>query len=280
MKRILLALAAVSLALLAGCSRVETGAVMVVKHWGGEISTSAYTGFNIMILDSNVGHVDFTETRAPINNLQPSDSKGVLLDDLDLIASFTLAPDKVPGFYIQTKEMDTYKDDSGREVTTVGLKVLENIMKHAVQEVTKQQQLGVLAANLTQYEADIKKKAQEELDAGYPGVFKLIRVNINHFIPPASIRDQASRTASLASEAERNTEEQKLIAQRKVLEASKVLVEAQALRDAVTATGLSPEQLIAWKNARAYETMARGVAGTDAVVKTIDVTKQPATAGK
>lgn len=272
MRKTLLALATV--AALSGCARIETGAVGILKHWGGEISTTPQTGWNLTILDSMIAHVDYTETRVPVNNLQPSDSNGVLLDDLDIVVSFTLNPDKVPSFYLQTKELDTYKDDSGREVTTVGLKVLENIIKHSVQELTKKQSLVTLAADLTTYETQIKTQAQIELEAGYPGVFKLIRVNVNHFIPPASIRDQANRTAALKSEAERNTEEQKLIDQRTKLEASKALVEARALRDAVKDTGLTAEQLIAWKNARAYEVFAKGGAGD--VVKTVDVSKPAA----
>jgi regulator of protease activity HflC (stomatin/prohibitin superfamily) len=267
-------LAAASVALLSGCARIETGAVGIIKHWGGEIRTTPAYGFEWTIFDSVIAHVDTTETRYPINNLQPSDSNGVLLEDLDVVVSFRMDDTKVPAFYIQTKELDIYKDESGREVTTVGLKVMENIVKHAIQELTKKQSLVTLAANLTAYEADILAQAQKELDAGYPGVFKLVRVNVNHFIPPASIRDQANKTAALKGEADRNTEEAKLIAQRKLLEASKATLEAAALKAAMTETGLTAEQLIAWKNARAYETQARGLAGSD-VTKTIDVTKQP-----
>lgn len=270
MKKLAIAsLAAVAVAFLSGCSRVETGSVGILKHWGGEISNEGQTGFVWTVLDSMIAHVDTTETRYPISKLQPSDANGVLLEDLDLVVSYRLDATKVPSFYIQTKELDTYKDESGREITTVGLKVMENIVKHAAQELTKKQSLVTLAANLTQYEADILAQAQKELDAGYPGVFKLVRVNVNHFIPPAAIRDQANRTAALKSEAERNAEETKLIDQRKQLEASKTLIEANALRSAAAATGLSPEQIIAWKNARAYELLARGGAGD--VMKTVDV---------
>lgn len=276
MKRLFLTtLALVASIFLTGCyTRVETGAAGILKHWGGEISTTPAHGFNWTIFDSMVGHVDTTETRAPISNLRPSDSNGVMLDDLDLVTSFTLNPERVPAFYIQTKELDEYKDDTGREVTTVGLKVLENIVRHATQEVTKKQSLGTLAANLSAYEKDILTLAQAELNAGYPDVFKLVRVNINHFVPPTAILDQANRTAGLQSEVERNTQEQTLIAQRTQLEISKAAVEAKALKAAMVETGLSASDLIAWKNARAYETQAAAIAQT--AVKTLEVGKQPA----
>ena len=254
---------------LTGCARVETGSTGILKHFGGSIDLEPYHGFNWVIFDSMVGEVDSTETRVPIDGLQPSDTNGVQLDKLDIVVSFRLTEDKIPAFYIQTKELDSYTDDSGRSITTVGLKVLENIIRHSVQEQTKAQSLQALAGHLSQYEAGILQQAQEELNKGYPGVFTLIRVNVNHFVPPASIREQANKTASLASEAERNEAEQRLIVQRTQLEKSKALVEAQALRDAVDQTHLSPEQLIAWKNARAYETQAHAFAERAIPVMTV-----------
>ena len=70
---------------LAGCARVETGNIGILRHWGGEISSTGYTGFTWTILDSMIAHVDTTETRISVDNLRPADSKGVLLDDLDQI---------------------------------------------------------------------------------------------------------------------------------------------------------------------------------------------------
>jgi hypothetical protein len=261
------------LVLLSGCSIVETGSIGIIKHFAGEISVDPATGMNLVILDSIIAKVDTTETRAAINKLRPSDANGVLLDDLDIIVSFRLDPAKVPAFYIQTKELDEYKDDAGRVIVTVGLKVLENVVKHSVQELTKKQSLVTLAANLTTYETDIMTQAQLELDKGYPGVFKLIRINVNHFVPPQAILEQANKTAALKSEVERNTEEQKLIVQRTQLETSKAKVEAVALRTAMSETGLSAANLIAWKNARAYEMQAKAIGET--AIRTLDVSNRP-----
>jgi hypothetical protein len=264
-------------ALLSGCfSRIETGSVGVIRHFTGEISPTAAYGWNWMILDSMLANVDTTETRIPISNLRPADSNGVLLDNLEIIVSFKLNPELVPAFYIQTKELDEYVDDTNHHVTTVGLKVLENVAKHAVQELTKKQSLVTLAANLTSYELAIMAQAQLELDKGYPGVFKLIRVNVNHFVPPGAILDQANKTAALKSEVERNVEEQKLIAQRTVLETSKAEIEAVALKAAMDKTHLSAADLIAWKNARAYEVQARAIGET--AIRTVNAAAQPATA--
>jgi hypothetical protein len=259
--------------LLAGCSRIETGSVGILKHFGGEISPEPQTGFVWTIFDSMIGQVDCTETRVPLNDLRPSDSNGVLLDRLDIVVSFTLAQQQVPTFFIRTKELDEYKDESGHEITTVGLQIMQNIVRHAVQEETKKQALVVLAANLGEYESSILARAQSELNKGYPGVFTLVRVNVNHFVPPTAILDQANKTAALRSEVDRNAQELTLIAQRTQLEASKAAVEALALKSAMEASHLSASELTAWKNARAYELQATAMA---IATKTIDLTKQPA----
>ena len=267
---LLAVLAAASLLL--GCARVPTGSVGIVKHWSGEISTEPVTGFKTTILDSVI-QVDTTETRVPLNGLRPADANGVLLDALDVVVSFRLVPDKVPSFYIQTKELDSYTDESGRQITTVGLHVMQNIVQHSIQEVTKKEVTTQLAANLGGYEQAILEQAQSELDRGYPGVFKLIRINVNHFTPPSAIRDQVNAIAALKVEAQRIDQAQTLIVKQSELEAAKAVLEANALRAAMDASHLTAEQLIAWKNARAYETQARAIG--ESATRTVEVARQP-----
>ena len=263
-----------SLLFMPGCARIATGSVGIVRHWSGEIATEPVVGFKTTVLDSVI-EVDTTETRVPLNGLRPADANGVLLDALDVVVSFRLVPAKVPAFYIQTKELDSYVDESGRHVTTIGLHVLQNILQHSIQEVTKKEVTTQLAANLGDYEKAILAQASAELDAGYPGVFQLIRINVNHFTPPTAIRDQVNAIAALKVEAQRIDQAQTLIKKQTELESARAVLEANALRSAMDASHLSAEQLIAWKNARAYETQARALG--ESATRTIDASRQPAT---
>ena len=273
LRRSTLPLALALVSALSGCARVPTGSVGIVKHWTGDIAVEPVTGFKTTVLDSVI-QVDTTETRVPLNGLRPTDANGVLLDALDVVVSFRLVPEKVPAFYIQTKELDTYTDESGRQVTTVGLHVMQNIIQHSIQEITKKEVITELAANLNGYEQAILAQAQQELDRGYPGVFRLIRINVNHFTPPAAIRDQVNAIASLKVEAQRIDQAQTLIRKQSELESARAVLEANALRAAMDAAHLSAEQLIAWKNARAYETQARAIG--ESATRTVDVARQPA----
>jgi hypothetical protein len=150
---------------------------------------------------------------------------------------------------------------------------MQNIIQHSIQEVTKKEVITQLAGNLGGYEQEILQQAQSELDHGYPGVFRLVRINVNHFTPPAAIRDQVNAIAALKVEALRIDQAETLIKKQSDLEAAKAVLEANALRAAMDASHLSAEQLIAWKNARAYETQAKAIGET--ATRTIDVGRQP-----
>lgn len=257
-----------------GCSRIETGSVGILKHWGGEISTQAQTGIVVTIFDSIVEHIDTTESRVKIENLRPADAKGVQLDDLDVVLSVRLDGEKVPGFYINTKELDAYTDESGHKVTTVGLNVFKNVASHAINEVTKNYQMSQLSGKLPEFENAIKIKVQTELDAGYPGVFKLVRVNVNNLRLPEGVMKQATAMANLDMEKERIAKEMELIGQRKALKEQETLIDAEALKSSMAKTGLQAKDIIDWKNAKSYGEQAAAMGSKAAPV--IDPARQPA----
>lgn len=273
-----LALSSLALAasvLLQGChARIETGSVGIVRHWDGEISSKPYHGFTFLIFDSLIGRPDTTETRIALNNLQPTDETGVKVDRLDVVLSITLNPEKVPAFYIQTKEIDTVSDESGNSFQTVGLHVVQNIGSHSIQEVSKLSPMTQLAKNIGAYEANIKKQVQKELDAGYPGVFTVVRVNVNNFRPTETVSNLANALASLDMESSRIDKEVALASKRTSLAAQTALIDAKALRDAADATKLTPEQLIAWRNAKSYGEQAAAMGAKAAPV--VEPSKQPA----
>ena len=79
--------------------------------------------------------------------------------------------------------------------------------------------------------------------------------------------------AALKVEAQRIDQAQTLIVKQSELAAAKAVLEANALRAAMDASHLTAEQLIAWKNARAYETQARAIG--ESATRTVEVARQP-----
>lgn len=126
----------------------------------------------------------------------------------------------------------------------------------------------------TTLENNIRKQTQQELDAGYLGVFKVVRVNVNTFRPPETVANMANAIASLDMEAARIEKEIALAGKRTSLAAQNSLIDATALRSAVDATKLTPEQLTAWRNAKAYGEQAAAMGAKAAPV--VEPAKQPA----
>lgn len=54
--------------------------------------------------------------------------------------------------------IDDVQDESGKTFQTVGLHVVQNIGRHAVQEVSKLSPMTKLAANISEYENNIRKQ--------------------------------------------------------------------------------------------------------------------------
>lgn len=259
-------IAAGAIGSMTGCTRIETGSVGILKHWGGTIDTAPQTGVVMTVFDSVIAHVDTTEARVKLNDLRPADSKGVQLEDLDVVLSIKLNGEKVPSFFINTKELDTFKDESGREVTTVGLNVVKNLASHAINEATKARQMSTLAANLPTYEKEILAQVQKELESGYPGVFQVVRVNVNNIKLPDSVAKQASAMANLEMETERLDKEMSLTAKRETMASQAALIDAKALKTAIETTRLTAEQLTAWKNAKSYAEQAAAMGSKAAPV--------------
>jgi predicted transcriptional regulator len=274
MKRTLALFAALATIILAmsGCSRIESGNIGIVKHWGGKIDPEVATpGFHWMFFDSILAEVDTTPTRVVVNNLTPKDADGVPVDDLDIIVTYTLNPQHVSQFYSTTHELDTYKDGSNREYTTIGLEAIKQWAPGVMQTVTETDNPVAIAKNTQAYDEKASAEFKRLLDQRYPDAFLSVNVTTTHFKLPDSIQQQVNKVASFNAERESNAAELALIAQRKELARQKASIDAEALRAAADAAHLTPEQVIAWRNANAAQTQADNIGG---VAKVIDVAKK------
>jgi hypothetical protein len=265
----IVALAIGAMLMTSGCTRIESGNVGIVKHWGGKIDPEVLEpGFHFMIFDSLLAEVDATPTRVAVNNLTPKDADGVPVDDLDIVVTYKLNAPYVSKFYTGTHELDTYKDGSGREYTTIGLEAIKQLAPGVMQTATETDDPVAIAKNTQLYDAKASAEFKRVLDARYPNAFDSVSVLTLHFKLPDSIQQQVNAVAAFNAEAERNKAELALIAQRKELASKKATVDAEALRAAADAAHLTPEEVIAWRNANAAQTQAENIGG---VAKVIDV---------
>lgn len=267
MKRTLGVIAiAASLAFTGGCTRIGQGNFGIIKHWGGTVDSEvAGPGPHLTILDS-ITEIDGTQTRVHITGLQPKDSLGRQLGDVDITVIFVLNQENGAKFYATTHEIDTYKDESGNEYTTLGLQIINSRAPHVMQEVTSRGDLVNLSKNVNAYEADASAEFAAELEKQYPGAFKSVSVQVNKFQLPDSIQKQMDQIAGNEAERARNQSELALVDQRTQLAEKNASIDALALRAAADAAHLSPEQVIAWKQAQAALVQAQNINGVNKVV--------------
>lgn len=251
---------------MAGCTRVGTGNVGIRTHWNHEVDPVVEGPGNHLTLGSSIQEIDVTQTRVPVQGLTPKDVKGMPLNDVDIVVTYTLNPEHAAIFFSTTHEIDTYVDESHNNYTTLGLEIVKSKAPHVMQVVTSQDKLDNISKNLAQYETQASDEFKRELDDQYPGAYAKVVVQVNKFQLPDAIQNQVNAIASMDAEIVRNDKESSLIAQRTKLAAQLASVDAVALREAADASHLTPEQVIAWQQAKAAMTQAQNIGGVQKVV--------------
>ncbi len=252
---------------LGACSRIPTGSVGLVKHFNGTTSKEvADPGMHLAILDSYFP-IDTTLTRAEVRNMRPKDSHGVSLRDVSVVVTYGLDPSRVAAFYRATKELDP---EPNSDYYTLGLEILErSVIPYAVQIATEKSDLSTISSHLGGYANDIQAAVQQRLDKLYPGInpFIIQSVTVPTFDLPPAIQAQVNAKAGYQAELQTIAAEQAVIEQRKQLMQDQATVAANALAQAAKATGLTPDQIIAWEKAKAFATMATKLSGAQALVQ-------------
>lgn len=275
-KSIQFAVAALALAALSGCARIETGSVGILQHWDGTISSEvAESGFHTAVFDS-YKEVDTTQTRAEVKALQPKDADGVSLKDVDVVVAYSLDPSRVAAFYRKTKELDPIPDNgTGHSFNTLGLGILEkSVIPNVVQEATEKSSLTAIAKNLGNYQKTIQAGITDRLNSLYPGInpFIIQSVSVLNFTLPAAIQEQVNARAGFEAAAKTIKAQEIVVQERKALLTQTALIATQANAEALAAaaksTGLSPDQIISWEKARAYSDMASKMTTGTALINT------------
>lgn len=251
---------------MSGCTRVSTGNVGIVTNWNHTVDPEVAEPGTHFTLFKSIQEIDATQTRVPVMNMTPKDAKGVPLKDVDVIVTFTLNPVNAARFFSTTHEIDTYKDDSGNEYTTLGMDIIKTKAPHVMQEVTSREQLENIAKNITDYEDQASAEFKKELDTQFPGAYLAVKVQVNKFQMPDSIQTQVDAIAGMDAERKRNDAELALIDQRTKLAEKLASVDAIALRQAADAAHLTPEQVIAWQQAKAAMIQAQNIGGVQKVL--------------
>ncbi len=255
MKKLLVIVAAAFA--LAGCTEVPTGSVALQKSWTGYISPSVVgQGLHLNFFKSYYP-IDTTLTRASVANMQPKDRHGVALKDVSVVVSYRLDPTRVAAFYRQSKEIDQEPDS---DLYTLGLAILqESVIPYAVQIATERSDLATISSNLGDYANTIQAVMNKRLEQLYPGIdpFVIQSVTIQTFDLPSAIQNQMNAKAGYKAELQTLAAKMAVVQQLKAIKVAQASINADALATAAKTSGLSPDQVIAWKRAQALSALAK-----------------------
>lgn len=256
MKKLFLLGAAIALFAMAGCSRIDTGSVGIERGFTGNISDRAVgQGLHLSILSSYIP-VDTTQTRVIVGGLHPKDANGVFMQDVQVVVTYSLDPSRVAAFYRKTKELDA---EPGGEYYTLGLDILRgSVVPQAVQYATEESNLIDIAANQVKYAKIIQRNIVSMLNTLYPGInpFVIQSVTVPKFQLPDSIQKQMNAQAGYRAEMDTMAVKMQVIEKRQAVVSAQETVDANALAASAKASGLTVDQVIAWKRAQALEKMA------------------------
>jgi regulator of protease activity HflC (stomatin/prohibitin superfamily) len=242
---------------LTGCSRIPTGSVGIEQTFSGHIYTDPVDQGLYSSWFTTYYAIDTTLTRATVKGMQPKDSHGVALQDVSVVVTYRLDPARVGAFYQRSKEMDPEPDS---DLHTLGLGILEqSVVPYAVQIATEHSDLATISSHLADYANTIQTIADKRLHELYPDIdpFVIQSVTVPTFDLPTAIQNQMNAKAGYQAELETLAAQMQVIEQRKALKVAQASIDAQALAAAAKATGLSPAEVIDWKRAEAFQTLAQ-----------------------
>ena len=259
MKKLITLMLVVSTAtLLLGCTQIPTGSVGITRSLTGRIGNSVSSQGLYMSVLTTYYPIDTTLTRAVVKDVQPKDSHGVALQDVSVVVTYRLDPTRVAAFYRQSKEMD---QEPGTNLYTVGLGILEeSVIPYAVQIATEKSDLATISSHLVDYAGTIQTVITKRLNELYPGInpFIIQSVTVPTFDLPPAIQKQVNAKAGYQAELQTLAAQMAVIQQRKALVVAQASIDADSLATAAKTTGLTPDQVIAWKRAKALEMLAQG----------------------
>lgn len=254
LKKILILFSA--LLALAGCTEVPTGSVAIEKGFTGYISSNAVDqGLYVSMLTSYYP-VDTTLTRATVSGMKPKDSHGVSLQDVSVVVTYHLDPARVAAFYRASKEMD---QEPGSDLYTLGLGILEqSVVPYAVQIATEKSDLATISSNLGDYANEIQKIANNRLHELYPEIdpFVIQSVTVPTFELPKAIQEQVNAKAGYQAQLQTIAAQMQVVEQLKQVKVAQASIDSAALATAAKSSGISVDQVIAWKRAEALQTLA------------------------
>lgn len=182
-------LAAALIALLAGCTQIDTGNIGVEKAFGKINMEPQPQGVYVTMFD-DVNEYTTKEVSFQVNDLSPKTADNLILKDLDIDVYFKTAPACIPPLVVKYQGDSVYHSDivkDGTDVLVVGYnRVLREAREATFNSVSK---FNSMKAHTQRPEIgeEIRKNLQTGLDASDKGCFLVTTVNVRNMLTDPAI---------------------------------------------------------------------------------------------
>lgn len=199
MKSLKVALVALALVAMTGCTRINSGQVGVEKSFTGEYSKEPVdVGIHMTILRTLYAY-STREIPVKMENLRPTTKDNTsILSDLDVEVQYSVNSDKTPVLAVKYANMHG-KSENDSSTTLPAYFLVEKQAKSVVADAVAKFDALEIASKRNELEDIIRKNLQSDLDKNDPGAFIVSRVTISNLLPDVKIQESIRAIAESAN---------------------------------------------------------------------------------
>ncbi len=251
------------LALITGCSQIETGNVGVVKTWGKWDMDERLPGVSLSVVET-VYEVTTKEVGFQVNDLKPKAFDNLTIADLDVDVYFKINPQLAADTMVKYQgDVIEYGDlvkDGGRELV-VGFNRVSREAREAAYKGVAQFPATTMHTKRAELSAEIQRTLQAELDKTDKNVWVVSGVNVRNLLTDPGIENSIRAAAETDQAIARANKEKQLAAV--MAEKELIIAQGTAAANRALAESLTP-QLVRLKEIEAQKAFAG--AGTHTVL--------------
>lgn len=196
--------AIVGIALLSGCTIVETGNVGVERAFGKVSPDAKPQGTYLTVFDS-IDEVTTKEVNFQVNDLNPKSRDNLTLQDFDADIYFKVTPASIPALFVKYQgDYQRHSDiiEGGNNVGVVGYNRVLRAAREATYDAIARFDAVTMHTKRAEISAEIQKLLQAELDASDKGAFTITSINVRNLLTDkaieAAIRERAKTDQDIA----------------------------------------------------------------------------------
>lgn len=199
MKSLKVALVALALVAMTGCTRINSGQVGVEKSFTGEYPKEPVdVGIHMTILRTLYAY-STREIPVKMENLRPTTKDNTsILSDLDVEVQYSVNSDKTPVLAVKYANMHG-KSENDSSTTLPAYFLVEKQAKSVVADAVAKFDALEIASKRNELEDIIRKNLQSDLDKNDPGAFIVSRVTISNLLPDVKIQESIRAIAESAN---------------------------------------------------------------------------------